>query len=178
MKRLLSLWQALGFAVTGVLGVLLHFVFEWTNGSVFVAPFSAVNESIWEHTKLIFFPMFVFAIIEYMNIGGKYKNFWCVKLIGTLLGIISILVLYYTINGIFGKTPDFVNIVIFFVSAFISYYTETKLFNQRNLNCISARTALIILIFITILYAMFTFMPPHIPLFKDPQNNTFGYFKQ
>ena len=113
MKRLLSLWQALGFAVTGVLGVLLHFVFEWTNGSVFVAPFSAVNESIWEHTKLIFFPMFVFAIIEYMNIGGKYKNFWCVKLIGTLLGIVSILVLYYTINGIFGKTPDFVNIVIF-----------------------------------------------------------------
>lgn len=41
-----------GFVFTGVLGILLHFLFDWTNGSVVAALFSAVNESIWEHTKL------------------------------------------------------------------------------------------------------------------------------
>lgn len=114
MKKLLSTWQIAGFIFTGIAGVLLHFLFDWTNQSIITAPFSAVNESIFEHMKLLFFPMFVFAFIENYYIGKGYKNFWCVKLIGILLGVVLIPVLYYAINGIFGMTPDWVNIAIFF----------------------------------------------------------------
>ena len=110
MKKSVFIWQILGFIFTGVAGVVLHFLFDWTNQSIIVALFSAVNESIWEHMKLLFFPMFVFAIIESRYIGNDYKSFWCVKLIGIVLGVALIPILYYTINGIFGSTPDFVNI--------------------------------------------------------------------
>ena len=62
MKKSLNLWQLAGFIFTGVAGVLLHFLFEWTGKSIFVAPFAAVNESIWEHMKLLFVPMFLLKI--------------------------------------------------------------------------------------------------------------------
>ena len=166
MKRLLNIWQILGFAFTAIMGVLLHFLYEWTGGSNFVAPFSAVNESIWEHMKLLFFPMFIFACIEKWYIGKDYKNFWCVKLLGIMLGIILIPVLYYTLNGIFGKIPDWINIAIFFVTAAISYFVETKLLNKHLINCKYSTTALLIMWIIAFLFGLFTFTTPQIPLFK------------
>ncbi|MBE7055804.1 MAG: hypothetical protein E7392_06810, partial [Ruminococcaceae bacterium] len=64
MKKTVSRWQLAGFIFTGIAGVILHFLFDWTGGSVLVAPFSAVNESIFEHMKLLFFPMLLFAFVE------------------------------------------------------------------------------------------------------------------
>lgn len=64
MKRDVTLWQFAGFTVTSLGGTLLHFLYDWSNQSIFAAPFSAVNESAWEHMKLLFFPMFIFALIQ------------------------------------------------------------------------------------------------------------------
>lgn len=177
MKKSLSAWQICGFIFTSVAGVLLHFLFDWTNQSVLVAPFSAVNESIWEHTKLLFFPMFMFALAESRYIGKRYESFWCVKLIGIVLGVILIPVLYYTINGIFGSTPDWVNIAIFFVTAAVSYFVETKLLKQNAMDCKSPGTALLILVLMALLFMVLTFIPPHIPLFEDPITKTYGYWQ-
>lgn len=176
MKTTLSNWQFKGFIFTSIIGVLLHFLFDWTGGSIFVAPFSAVNESIWEHMKLIFFPMFVFAFIENKYIGKSYENFWCIKLIGIILGIVLIPVLYYTINGVFGTTADWVNIAIFFVTAMTSYAIETWLFKKGSINCKSPKRALLILCLIAIVFVLFTFFTPQIPLFEDPITNTYGYY--
>ena len=119
MRNRLLYCQIAGFVFTSIAGTLLHFLYNWSNQSTFMAPFSAVNESIWEHMKLLFVPMFVFALIERQFIGAQYKNFWCVKLIGILFGIIMIPVLYYTYTGISGVSKDWVNIIIFF--AYIIY---------------------------------------------------------
>ena len=59
MKRDLSLWQLVGFAFTALGGTLLHFLYDWTNNNI-VAAFTAVNESTWEHMKLLYFPLFFF----------------------------------------------------------------------------------------------------------------------
>ena len=167
MKKYLVFPQILGFIFTGIAGVILHFLYDWTNQNSFVALFSAVNESIWEHMKLLFFPMFIYALIESRYIGKEYKNFWCVKLIGIVLGLVLIPGLYYTINGAFGITPDWVNIAIFFVTAGTCYFVETKLL-KRGVNCRSPRLALIILWIIALVFVVFTFIPPSIPLFEDP----------
>ena len=52
------------FLFISVLGVLLHFTYEWSGDNPIVALFSAVNESTWEHLKLLFFPMLLLTIIE------------------------------------------------------------------------------------------------------------------
>ena len=174
MKKSFLVWQVVGFIFTGIVGVILHFLFDWTNQSVFVAPFSAVNESIFEHLKLLFFPMFLFALIESRYIGMKHENLWCVKLIGIVLGVIFIPVFYYTVKGIFGVIPDWVNISIFFLAAALTYIIETRLLKE-NENCKSPRKALFLLCRIALTMVVLTFVPPHIPLFQDPITKNYGY---
>ena len=169
MKRSLSLWQFAGFVFTSVVGTLLHFAYEWSGESVFLAPFSAVNESIWEHMKLLFFPLVIFALWQSRFFERDYPSYWCVKLKGILLGIVLIPVLYYTYTGIFGVSVDSINITIFFVVAAIVYLFETKWLRARNTCALSRCFVLVTLLALTALFAVFTFFPPNIPLFADPQ---------
>ena len=174
MKNKLGLWQFFGFGFTSLFGTLLHFLYEWSEENVITALFSGVNESTWEHMKLLYFPLLVFSIIEYFVWGQKNKNYWCIKLIGTTVGLISIPVIFYTLNGIFGKTPDWVNITIFFVAAALTFLFETYLFKKNKKCIISSRLSFILLFAIGILFFIFTFSPPYIELFKDPITNTYG----
>ena len=114
MKRSISFWQVIGFGVTSLLGTLLHFLYAWLGESSFAAIFSAVNESTWEHMKIFFLPTFAFALIQ-SKLFKEYEDFWCVKLKGILLGLTLIPVIFYTYNGAIGKSPDWINISIFFI---------------------------------------------------------------
>lgn len=175
MKRSLKLWQIVGFIFTCVTGVLLHFLYDWTNQSIIIAPFSAVNESIWEHMKLLFFPMFVFALIEYKFVGKQYKTFWSTKFAGTIIALILIPILYYTYTGILGVNADWFNIVIFFISAGAAYYFENLLFKNR-IKFSKSSVAFLSLCLILILFIVMTFIQPKIPLFQDPATLKYGIY--
>ncbi len=173
MKYKIGLWQLMGFAVTSLGGTLLHFLYEWTGEAICVAPFSGVNESTWEHMKLLFVPMFIFAIIESFFFRDR-ADFWCVKLKGTLLGIVLIPILFYTYNGVIGSSPDWINIAIFFISAVVAYIYELRLFNKGVVRCKNPRLAIAILSMIAVLFVVFTFATPEIGIFKDPLTGTYG----
>lgn len=174
MKKSVSLWQFGGFVFTCVLGTLLHFLYDWSNQSIVAAPFSAINESIWEHMKLLFFPMLLFAIIEYYFIGRDYENYWCAKLIGTVLGLLIIPTLYYTYTGALGVYADWFNITIFFIAAALSYCSETYLLKEGKPVYNSSAVPIFLLFLIAMLFILFTFFPPQIPLFQDPVTKLYG----
>ncbi len=173
MKRTVWIWQLVGFAITSIGGTLLHFLYEWSEKAVWIAPFSGVNESTWEHMKLLFWPMFIFAIVQSFFFG-EYKNFWCVKLRGSLLGLVLIPLLFYTYNGVIGRSPDWINIAIFFISAAIVYVYETKELSSQNLPCRSPKLAFAVLCVIAVLFVAFTFWTPEIGIFKDPLTGAYG----
>ena len=173
MKRDLSLWQLIGFGTTSLFGTLLHFLYDWTNKSILVAPFSAVNESTFEHMKLLYFPLFIFALIQ-RRFFKEYENFWCVKLVGIATGLILIPVLFYTYNGVIGKSPDWINIAIFFVSVAAAFFFETKLFKKDKLHCKYPLICFLAICLIGVLFIVFTFATPQIPLFLDPLTMTYG----
>ena len=135
--------------------------------------FSGVNESTWEHMKLLFWPMLIYAIVESFLFKER-ENFWCVKLRGILLGLTLIPVLFYTYNGVIGKSPDWINIAIFFVSAAIAYTYETIVFEKNELKCRSKKLAIGVILVITLLFVVFTFRTPEIGIFKDPISGTYG----
>ncbi len=174
MKHSISNWQLAGFLFTAALGTFLHFLFDLTGQNWIAGLFSAVNESIWEHMKLIFYPMFLFALAENRVWGKDIPQFWCIKLLGISLGLALIPVLYYTYTGILGTSADWFNIVIFFLTAAASYRLETVLF-QRGYACrLQSDTALVILWLFAAVFTLLTFRPPQIPLFQDPQTGTYG----
>ena len=173
MKRSIGLWQLMGFALTSIGGTLLHFLYDWLGEAVWVAPFSGVNESTWEHMKLLFFPMLLFAVIQSFFFKDR-KDFWCVKLRGILSGLALIPIIFYTYNGVIGRSPDWLNIAIFFISAAIAYIYETRLFKSEKLTCRSPKAAVVTLGVIALLFVIFTFRAPQIGIFKDPITGAYG----
>ena len=173
MKRKIGVWQFLGFGVTSLAGTLLHFLYDWLGEAVWIAPFSGVNESTWEHMKLLFWPMFAFALVQSLFFRER-KDFWCVKLRGTLLGLATIPVLFYSYNGAIGKSPDWLNISIFFVSAAVAYLYETRLFHAQRLLCKRPKIALGALCALSLAFIAFTFLAPEIGIFRDPVTGTYG----
>lgn len=171
MKRSIYLWQLFGFGFTSLAGILLHFLYDWTGKSVVAGLFSAINESTWEHMKLLFWPMFIFACWQSLSFKDC-ENFWCIKMRGILLGLLLIPVIFYTYNGAVEKSPDWLNISIFFLTAAIVYIYEARQLRSCSTSvttwCQSPEIAVILLIVIGVLFIVFTFKALNIGIFEDP----------
>ena len=173
MKQRSILWQAAGFAAVTFGGTIAHFLYGWTDGSILVSPFSGVNESTWEHMKLLFWPLFFFTLVQRLFFRDE-ENYWCVKLEEIVLGLVLIPVLFYTYNGVFGKSPDWINIAIFYISAALVFLFEWWAFKNDWLQYKHPRLAFASICLIGALFVVFTFAPPQIPLFQDPLTGTHG----
>ena len=173
MKQRSILWQAAGFAAVTFGGTILHFLYGWTGGNILVAPFSGINESTWEHMKLLFWPLFFFASVQRLFFKDQ-KNYWCIKLAEILLGLVLIPVLFYTYNGAFGESPDWLNIAIFYISALLVFLFEFWAFKNDWLQCTRPRLAVTAISLIGVLFVVFTFIPLQIPLFRNPLTGTYG----
>lgn len=167
MEKDLPLWLFGCFVVATAVGTVLHFLLDWTGLAIF-APISAVNESTWEHMKILFFPMLFVALVQSRFFINEYPSFWWIKLIGILVGVLSIPTLFYTINGVFGKTPDWLNILFFFISAGLAYFIEWLLFRNRFSFGVSW-LAVVIIVALALLFVVFTYFPPSLPIFQDPR---------
>ena len=178
MKNLIVFFQFLGFIFVSVSGVLLHFAFDWSGGSFLIAPFSAVNESIWEHMKLIYISLLVYAFFENKIAKNRLENFWCTKALGITLGIFLIPAFYYTYTYGLGITADWVNIATYFVVAAIVFIVETFLPIKCDCSPCSQVLPLFLLVLILISFSIFTFFPPELPIFKDPVTGTYGFFEK
>ena len=148
-----------------VLGTLLHFTYKWSGNNVIVGIFSPINESIWEHLKLMFFPMLITIIIGYLYKGKDVDNYLSSKVIGTIVMLSFTIVFYYTYSGILGTNYTGVDVSIFFIAVALGQYVSYKLmktkFHGNNI------TATIILLVLLLCFVIFTFFPPNIALFND-----------
>ena len=117
--------------------------------------------------------MLLFALVQSFFFRDR-KDFLCVKLRGILLGLALIPILFYTYNGVVGKSPDWINIAIFFLSAAAAYIYETFLFLNRKVKCPSPKRAALVLLAIAAMFVLFTFRTPEIGIFKDPLTGTYG----
>ena len=171
MKQDLPLWQFAGFSLVSLGGTLLHFLYDWTHQSLWAAPFSGVNESTWEHMKLLYFPLFLFAVVQYFFF--RQPNFWWVKLGGTFLGLVLIPVLFYTYKGVLGFNLDWINISIFFISAAVGFIYETRKFIENKAEN-NNTLYFAFYVFVGVLFVVFTFYTPKLGIFSDPLTNSYG----
>lgn len=174
MDSRLRRWELGGFLFTCAAGTLLHFAYEWSGENAVVGAFSAVNESVWEHMKLLFFPLFAAALAEMAAVGDHFKGFWTAKAAGIGLGLLVIPAVHYTYTGALGVSVMWVDIALFYVAAAAAFLAETPLLlRQRQRSGGAQMAAMLLLWALALLFVFFTYYPPHIPLFRDP--TTMGY---
>lgn len=165
-------FQILSILFVSILGTLLHFIFNWSEQNQILGALSAVNESTWEHLKLIFYPMLLMTIIGISYFRNRYPIFLCAKTIGILISLLFTITFFYTYTGILGFNIDILNIVSFFIAIILGEYVTYKIINS-NYSC-NNKISIIILLILLISFILFTYITPKISLFKDPLTSTFG----
>lgn len=158
------------------LGFLGHFIFEMSGKNFFVGLFFPVNESVWEHLKLLFFPFVLSTFIEYFIYGRELEHFFTAKLYGLLIGLFSIITNYYTTVGAFGINNEAVNISIYVIALLTAYgFSLYKIIMPPKMSGGLYETcAIFIIATIFALMLIFTYYPPHFPLFIDPKTKSYS----
>ncbi len=159
-----------GAVFTIIFGTLLHFTWEWSGYSNLVAVFSAVNESTWEHLKLLFVPYIVFSIVEYFVYGKHIECFFVIKARSVLLGMLTIITVFYTYTGIIGNHYLLLDIGTFILGVVFSYRYSYR-YSYDSTNTCSAYSeifALFVIVALGVAFALFTFTPPDLGIFRSP----------
>ena len=166
-------WQIFASIFCLILGTILHFTYEWFNYNVIVGLFSTINESVWEHLKLLFFPMLISTIIGYFYKWKVIPNYLCAKVLGIILSMSFIVVFFYTYTGIIGRSFFLLDIASFIIGILLGEYIVYKMLKQKEM-CKLEALSIITSIIILLCFLIFTIYPPILPLFEDPIYGTFG----
>lgn len=155
------------FIFISVLGVLLHFTYEWSGDNAVVGLFSAVSESTWEHLKLLFFPMLLLTILEVFFRGNSLpSNYLWARVSGILAGMAGIVTGFYTLQGVLGRNYDPLNIALYFAGVFLALWVENRQYSKGT--GLSQGSAALLLLVLTVCFFVFTFYPPDLGIFQPP----------
>ncbi len=174
MKRSVLKWELIGIAVISVLGSIFHFAFEWSGEWGPIGVIVAVNESVFEHLKLTFWPTLFYAAITYGLLKKSAYNFIIAKTASLYVMPVAIIVLFYSYTTITGTENLIIDIVIFVVAVALGQFTSYKILTTSQLSNSLRWLSLAFLIILGVIYGVFTYYPPHVPLFLDPVSGTYG----
>ena len=166
--------EVAGIVFIVIIGTILHFTFEFSGNQPVVGVFSAVNESVWEHLKLGFWPALVWALIEYRYIKKSTNNFLFAKTVGIYLIPIIIPILFYSYTAVLGESVLVIDILTFVISVIVGQFVSYKLLTYRELPDMLNKISLVALVLLGVAFVLFTFYPPHLPLFRDPVTGEYG----
>ncbi|MFA6296477.1 MAG: DUF6512 family protein [Patescibacteria group bacterium] len=171
-KKIIN-WEIASTLFVIFFGSFLHFIYQISNNSEFVALFAPVNESVWEHLKLGFWALFIFMILEYFFINKLVHNFFLAKFLGIIAMELTIVIIFYSYTFFTKESILFVDISSFIIGAILCSLVCLKFYKfklKTNFDSVAA----IGLILIAFTFMVLTFFPPQVPIFFDKTVNQYG----
>lgn len=163
----------ISFFVISIFGTLLHFTHNWFKNGLVLHFFSAVNESTWEHMKMLVAPTVLVAIFQVL-VTDEHTNILNGILVLLIIELISIPILFEISKKIFKTVPLVVTISTFYISVFIGLLCEYMIL-RNGILLIPEWIALVIGCLIIIFFGVFTFYTPKTEIFKDPVTGRYGH---
>lgn len=151
-----------------LLSFLWHFMYDWFP-CVLTSIFFPVNESIWEHMKIIFYCLLIGSVLE-----KKGNNYYLNILVKPLVGVLFYLIIFIPLYLIFGESM-FISISLMLFTYIIMELLGIKISKQEELNI--KVLPIIIIILISILFSILTYYPLHNFLFFDSVKLGYGILK-
>jgi hypothetical protein len=174
VKKYVLKWEVSGIIFIFFLGALLHFVFEWSGESAIVGAIASVNESVWEHFKQGFWPMCLFAAVEYSFIRLHVNNFLPAKGMAVLVIPIITGLIFYAYTAITGKEILIVDILIFALAVTVGQLISYKIMTLPVLSKFTNYAGIAIIVLIGLILILFTYYPPHWPILLDKNTGAYG----
>lgn len=172
-------WLMLGVPIIFVFGSIFHFLYDWSGQNFFVGLIAPINESVWEHTKMVLLPMMFwwgFVYIKYASIVPMDRAKWLSSLcIAILSAMIVIPLLFYFYTEAFGVELLWVDILILLIAVYIGQWLGVHWYQYGV--AFPMAVSYSILVGMLLVYMLFTVAPPKLPMFQDPLHSTFGIQK-
>ena len=167
--------KVVGIIVIFALTVLYHFLYEWFPNPVFSVLFP-VNESIWEHMKLLYSGILTWGIVEYFILKRKnikFTNYFSSLFLTMITSIIVYLILYLPLYSLF-KENMFISIglliIVIILMGIFNYYLIIRKEENRFLDKVS----IILIILGYVVFLSLTYDPPRNYIFYDTTENKYG----
>lgn len=157
-----------------LLATALHFAYELTDGSVFSILFGAVNESVWENTKIFLIAYSVWAVVELLVSNVHFKSFVAGKTAGVYALGLFIIISHYLVKAFTGRTILWLDIALSVVGIILAQLLSYRLAVDHKASKQYFYPALVFLSLFFICIFSFTVFPPHIELFRDEQTGFYG----
>jgi len=159
----------------GLIGSVLHFLFDWTKHNRFVALFSAVNESYWEHIKIAIWPVLLLQIVLFTLGGYQLPSFVPASTIALYSIPVSMVGLVFVYKCFTKRNILWLDISIFFVCIAIAQSIFVLVLEQLVPTTGTVVMSGLFLLGLVVAFSLFTFRPPKEPdVFLDPINKHYG----
>ena len=173
MGKRLNFWPLAGFLTVSVLGTLAHFAYEWSGKQLLAGAFCAVNESTWEHMKLLFVPWLLWTVAQ--CIGLRSLRPAAPRAVGLLAGMAAIPLLFYGYTGVTGVNVGVVNVLIFQAAVLLAFWVSTALQKRGTLTApVWQAAGVLVMAALCAAFVLWTVSPPALPVFTDPVDGTRG----
>lgn len=168
----------LAIPILFIIGTPIHFLYELTGKIQFIGALTPVNESIAEHFKLATIPLILWWIISYYIIKRKafidFKKWVFCAAISSLMIPVVISTFYYTYTGALGITSFILDIFSLLLALIIGQCLAFHLYKHIRITNEKFYIGILIIIIIIALTIIFTFYPPHLPIFQDQTTQLYG----
>lgn len=165
--KLLKRYTIIGIIFVLITGTLAHFLYDWSGNNYIVGLFTPINESIWEHMKLLFFPMLIYSFFIILKFQKTYSCVASSLFFGILIGTLLIPIFFYAYTSILGKDIFILDIGTFILSIIIAFWLSYKLTLSCKLKPYTHLLCGLICIFF-ISFMFFTHNPPETRIFENP----------
>jgi len=158
-----------------VLGSILHFVYGWSKNNKIIGLFSPVNESIFEHSKLLLIPLILFWSSGYLFLKDSINvnSYFLAMLTSIIFSIMTMIAFYYTYKEFIGNTYLWIDIFDLFLSLFIGQIVANHFYVYSG-GGISWFISVSIVAIIFMFYVYLKFKPFKTPFFYDKKNKIYG----
>lgn len=154
-KSIINKWHIIGIFWIIIVGSLLHFTYEWSDKSIIVGFFSAVNESVWEHLKLGYFALTFFMLIDYWILKNKTSNYFTAKASGIISMNLLIVIGHYTYQAIVSNTNVIFHIGLFIAGAVVCQLVSINIM-KRDISKFFNYIGFIVYVLIGVLFVSLT----------------------
>lgn len=154
-------------------GLLWNFIYKWFGNLPIIGAIAPVNESVWEHFKLGYWALLLFSLIEYPKIRRYVNGFSLGKALGIITLEAVIIIIVYVYTSITNKIILWIDIGSYFAGAILCQVVSYNV-QKKNISRKSNIIGLVIFMIFGIMLVVFTFYPPHLPVFRDPTTGGYG----
>ena len=150
------------YLAAAALGVLLHFLFAWFPNPVF-ALISPVRESVWEHVKLIYYPLLAASLYMGRGRSGMGRAPWLLSLVAACAVLPCVGYVYHII---FRGEAVIVDLILYFSTLALGFLLPKVLWPLCGRPG-AEKAAWALTALLGALIVWFTFFPPDTALFAD-----------